>query len=570
MSSTAFNFRAIGFLAVVFAALGTTTAIAQNVRYSISNEFRYGIGEQFEQDRFATKEYLENMFNSRLYLGDFRLGFRVQIDKPREFGRDTIGIKEYFAEFVKDGLHARGGTFYDLVGQGLVFNTFESRPIGFDTQTEGVKLAYETTEFAGAAFGGIMHYADILGTNRLEEYLIRGGHGEVRPIDEVSIGGSFVSATGQKTREGFRNEFDAYLREGFIEANYEGFNAILNVADKRTQLDSLSRATTSSDAYGTGWYSKLSYTGSLFGIIGEYKNYRFDLVEPDERDVGTRSTRALPFQNAPSLIPEHDKTLLARNPHAIDFNDELGFQVEALIYPTDELTFNILGSAGSRHNGWQADWVVDPTTEEGSTEYSLINDAPLSFPELSDIRYSPYWELFLHGDYQMSDEVNFAAGFQRKSNILYFEGDGNTLTPKFDEYDASTILLESITDIGQSNSLHAILELQKVYDSKHETAGIDSLGIEPSDGHFNNALLTLEFSHSPTWAINGRLEWTSAVNEEEGRKLWPVVGATYRIGRSHTIGAQYGAERGGVVCTGGVCRFINPFTGFRLTVVSKL
>src|SRR5690606_3157564 len=102
------------------------------------------------------------------------------------------------------------------------------------------------------------------------------------------------------------------------------------------------------------------------------------------------------------------------------------------------------------------------------------------------------------------------------------------------------------------------------------TEADDSLGIKAFDGNFLNTLLTLEFSHSPRWSANARIEWSSTDKEQDGRQLWPVVGGTYRIGRAHTIGAQYGWERGGVVCTGGVCRFINPFTGFRLTITSKL
>jgi hypothetical protein len=131
-------------------------------------------------------------------------------------------------------------------------------------------------------------------------------------------------------------------------------------------------------------------------------------------------------------------------------------------------------------------------------------------------------------------------------------------------------MLESITSLNESDNLHAIVELQHVYDSKKATSAIDSLGIASFDGKYNNVLATVEFSHSPQWAVNGRLEWTTTTHEQGGRRLWPVVGATYRIGTAHTIGIQYGAERGGVVCTGGVCRLINPFSGFRFTVVSKL
>lgn len=538
------------------------------VNFSISNEFRYGIGERFEQEEAFRKEYLENLFNARMYAGDFNLGFRFQIDKPREYGRDTIGLKEYYAEFQRDGLRARGGTFYNLVGRGQVFNTFESRPIGFDTQTEGIKLDYESEVFKAGAFGGLMHYADILSATRVEEYLIRGASGEARPIKELGLGGSYVVATGQKTEQGFSRAFDAYLREIYLSGNYEGFRTYLNFADKRTQLDSTARSRTNSLFNGYGLYGMLGFSNSDLGITAEYKNYRYDLIEPNEQQVNTRATRALPFQNPPNLIPEYDKTLLARNPHAIDFSDELGFQLETLLYPADELTVTLLAAGGSRHNAWIASQETD-SNENDVTVFTRVNDAPLSFPELSDIRYSPYWEVFAHGEYQLSEDASFGIGIQRRDNIIYGEGNGE-IAPSSETYKATTLMLESITSLNESDNLHAIVELQRVYDSKKATQAIDSLGIAAYSGKFNNVLATVEFSHSPQWAVNARLEWTTTDKEQGGRRLWPVIGGTYRIGNSHTIGLQYGAERGGVVCTGGVCRLINPFSGFRLTVVSKL
>ncbi|MGE3800935.1 MAG: hypothetical protein AB7H80_07940, partial [Candidatus Kapaibacterium sp.] len=99
--------------------LNVLTTLAQNADFSIANDFRYGIGEQYQNEDVARKEYLENLFNGRVNvsnnLGNLLLGFRVQLDRPREFGPDTVGLTQFFAEIKKDGLTARGGTFYHLV-----------------------------------------------------------------------------------------------------------------------------------------------------------------------------------------------------------------------------------------------------------------------------------------------------------------------------------------------------------------------------------------------------------------------------------------------------------------------
>ncbi len=131
-------------------------------------------------------------------------------------------------------------------------------------------------------------------------------------------------------------------------------------------------------------------------------------------------------------------------------------------------------------------------------------------------------------------------------------------------------MLDGLVGLSSTDNLHAILELQQIYDSRKVTTTNDSLGIAAYDGRFQNALLTLEYSKSPLWTLSTRLEYTTTETEQAGQQFWPVVGGTYRIGSAHTLGLQYGSERGGVVCTGGVCRLINPFTGFRLSLVSKL
>ncbi len=536
------------------------------VDYSISNEFRYGIGERYEGALPYRKEYLENLFNTRVYVGDFTLGFRAQIDKPREYGRDTIGIKEYFLEFRRDGLTARGGNFYSMLGRGLVFNTFESRPIGYDAPTEGVKLSYEIPELTVTGFGGLMDYADILSTTRVEEYRLRAISGEVRPVQGLGVGSTYLAASGLAPRggPGFRFPFDAYLREAYLKGTYEGFTGYLNYADKRMQQDSASRAVPGSTEHGNAWYALLGYSGETFGVTGEYKDYRFDLTTPDRQQSSGRATRALPFQNPPTLVPEYGKTLLDRNPHAVDFSDEVGIHLEALVYPTDGLVVTVLGAAASRHNAW------DPLFVSGETEMERVNELPKSFPELKDIRFSPYWEIATHAEYEVDEEMSLGFALQRRDNRVYREGDGNGIEGHSEDYTATTAMLESEMSLGGTDNLHAILELQDVFDSKKKTSGIDSAGIAPDDGRYNNVLLTVEFSRSPSWSVYGRFEWTTTETEQGGKRIWPVIGGTYRIGRTHTLGLQYGAERAGVVCTGGVCRLVNSFEGFRLSLVSNL
>ncbi len=57
----------------------------------------------------------------------------------------------------------------------------------------------------------------------------------------------------------------------------------------------------------------------------------------------------LPFQNPPTAVKEHTTTLTSRTPHVVDFNDEVGGQVEIMWTPKTIFSFILNGSIASKH-----------------------------------------------------------------------------------------------------------------------------------------------------------------------------------------------------------------------------
>ncbi|MGE5860283.1 MAG: DUF6029 family protein, partial [Ignavibacteria bacterium] len=67
-----------------------------------------------------------------------------------------------------------------------------------------------------------------------------------------------------------------------------------------------------------------------------------------------------------------------------------------------------------------------------------------------------------------------------------------------------------------------------------------------------------------------RFEYTTSEIDASERKNWITGELGYRFGQSHVITASYGRERGGLICSNGVCKYIQPFEGFRLSVLSQI
>lgn len=67
-----------------------------------------------------------------------------------------------------------------------------------------------------------------------------------------------------------------------------------------------------------------------------------------------------------------------------------------------------------------------------------------------------------------------------------------------------------------------------------------------------------------------RAEFTTDENEPSQKKSWVAGEFSYRLGNAHTATISYGSERGGLICSNGICRQVNPFDGVRFQLVTQL
>jgi len=323
-----------------------------NVKVSASNLFRYGKGNEITTGLENTKEYFEELGDVRLYVNDLLFAVRYEYDDPIEFGTSQKGITRRFFEYKKDAFSVRAGNFYQLFEKGLTLNAFENRGLGFNTQMDGVKLNFKKTikdvKMNATVLGGGLQYNDYLHPERVENYSIRAGNFDVSPIKLISFGGSYLFTTGQIPTSGTTTNITAEIFEGNLGFNYKSISLAASYANKKTITQPNSIYPQSMGPRGDGAYGTISFTKPGFGVTLDYKNYRFNVVVPNEVS-STSPTKVLPFQQPPTCIREYSSALLTRNTHIVDFNDEVGFQTEAYYSPKENLTFNVNVSLSSRH-----------------------------------------------------------------------------------------------------------------------------------------------------------------------------------------------------------------------------
>gem|GEM_PF-329859 len=532
--------------------VSTELAAQDNIQVSVNNIMNYGYGEESANVGLTQldKEYFENFSDVRIIADNVTIGFRYELSQPAEYGPEFNGFRRRYIEYERDDLSVRVGDFYALANRGLSMNLFEDRVIRYDTGAEGFRAEYDRDKFRIEALAGRINYLEHLTFDspsgiREEVYDLRSFSLELKPTRKVRFGGSMTYAEGELPEFGETVENEIVIPELFVHANlpFGRWHASINRRE-------MTFANESDSTSGGGFYTSFSHAGSGYGITFEYKNYNYDEVDPFEWDTPDyeRNTRISPFQSPPIAHKEHSYSLMTRDPHLVNFDDEVGFFLEGFYSPTYQINLNASFAMASIRETWG----INP-------DFTVFKekDGPTWLPSFSDER-NPYKEFYIDGEYRFADFLSYVkAAYNYRDKMIY-----NVFTPDFSEkVRMNTFVLDGQMVINSRWSVKAISEHQFVSET------FESEFAENKE--YYNQMLTVQVSRSPLFSVGGRVEFTTSEEDPSGDKFWYTLEGSYRIGRTHTVMASYGSERGGFVCTNGVCRIVNAFQGFRLSVQSS-
>lgn len=521
---------------------------SQDFSTSISNQLKAGNGYEYfgESQTKQKKNYYENFSDVRVFLPKLTIGFRLEYSNPPEYGLNFIGIRKKFIEFGSSGLNIRAGDFYTLFSKGLSLNLFENRNLAFDNGLEGLKATYENDFMKAQIVGGDLNFLEplslYLGNPRIENYKVRALSLEISPIKNFSFGGNIVYSEGKlpSVISGI-DTIETNIPEIYFKAKVQNLDVFVSYATKKTSLAG------KDSSNGSGFYSAVTYSGEGFGITFEYKDYRFDIVDPIRRNDIFRPTRALPFQNPPIVHKEHIFTLTQRLPHIVDFNDEVGFQLDAFYSLSEQLTLNTNFAIASRH--------YDYELNQSTFQFDRKKVGSDLLPSLNKLR-SPFWEVYFDIEYFFPDEIEsyLRIGFNRRSEIKNEQM--NFFNP-IQPIRITTIPVEIQKVWSEIISSKFISESQWIYEY-------------PQTEKFFNQLFGVSITFKSKLSFGLRYELTTNKFETGGRKNWLVFEGGYRFGTNHTLILNYGRERGGTVCSNGICRQVLPFDGFRILLTSNI
>lgn len=486
--------------------------------------------------------YLEELMELRVGLPKYlTLGVRLLFDIPPEIGPVFRGIKRRYAEVTVDDFMVRAGHSSRLFGRGLSLNLFEDRGLAYDTWMDGAMLVYDGNNIRATALAGRVEYWDSIVVARTEIYDLRAANLEVSPFDWVTLGGSFVMTDGKIPGPNEERLLEAEIPHIYGSLRIGDIEVYAAWADKRTTV-----LTDTMTSRGAGIYGAISWTGDGVGLALDYKDYRFDPRGPFERNDPTRATRMLPIQNPPIVLREHTWFFLTRALHQVNFDDEVGLQLEGFLSIGRGTTVTANASLSSEHDFYE----FNPNTFVFTKKERERDYLPSTDPGLS-----PYWELLLEGEHYFGSRglLRLAAAHRQYTLAVVSPGGTNHLI-------RSTVI-PGLIQIPLFSRLTATVQVE------HERVS-DNYNVAREE--YYNQLFALNLSWAPAFTFGGRIEFTTNPSDLSGRDQWFALDLGYRIGGKHTLVLTFGQQRGGQICVNGVCRYIQPFSGVRFTMQSNI
>lgn len=463
-------------------------------------------------------------------------------------------IANYYFAYKNDMFEVTAGHFYDQFGSGLIFRAWEDRQIGINNAIKGVNVKF--TPFEN------FFVKVIYGKQRLN--LKETGEGEIRGLDSeldvlkmfnkeslysIKIAGSYVQRFQDYT--GPEDDFPVN-----VNASSARFEMIFDKINFKTEYvvksgDVLENPIDINQDFYTNYFNGrallVNFGYSQKGIGFSLTARRIENMSfKSDRNYIAESGSELDLNYIPALTKQHDFSLAnmyvyaAQGAYKINSSRPIAGEIggQADLYLNFKRNSFFGGKYGTNiainYSVWYGlEAVIDKT---------ILNEPIIKteFLGISDLYYQ---------DFNIEFRKKWSKKF--KSDLMYLN------TYLNDEFfgTASHEIIRSHIVIGDltynfSYKTAIRLELQHLYtkeDKKNWAAG------------------TLELSVAPTWSIfaSDMYNYGNIIITE--RYHYYNFGGSFTKGTTR-FSASYGRTRGGLLCIGGVCRYVPSSTGFTFTI----
>ena len=535
--------------------------------FSFSQEYNTGVIngdfnlnlQSYQEDSKIGAEAQDEIVLNNAYLnlnytrGNFATGLRYEsylnalADFDQEFKGN--GIIYRYATYSIDKLEITAGNYYEQLGSGLIFRSYEEKGLGIDNAMDGVRLKYNPSP-------GI-YLKTFIGKSRTHftysDGIFRGADTEI-DINElfssenktkVILGGSFVSRYQERDNLVFTIPQNVSAYAGRLNLNHGGWNYYGEYAYKINDPANVLSQSQMNYANGTAFTQNITFSKRGFGVSAEM--HRTDnMTFKSDRD---RNGKAYIINYIPTLSKPHTYSLLALYPCATQADGELGIQFD-IFYKFKK---------GSQLGGKYGTKI--------SFNFSQINALEGGPSFLNDIRtHTPtlisFDEVLHYQDFNLS----VAKKINRKLNTNFIFANQT--------YNKDVLEGKPIGDYGILNSSIVVSDISyKIKEGHTLRIELQSLlsqqiedGKQQAEGDWIMGLI--EYTISPNWFLSVQ-DMYNYGNENIDKQLHYININAGFIKGANRFEVGYGKKREGIFCVGGVCKTVPLSNGFSLSVSSS-
>jgi len=553
---------------VSFLALNS---FAQNNSGEFHGDFNLNL-QSYQEDLKIGSEAADEVILNNAYLninytkGNFATGIRYEsylnalADYDPEFKGN--GIPYRYATYSIDGLEVTAGNYYEQLGSGLIFRSYEEKNLGIDNAMDGVRLKYSPLKG--------MYLKTFIGKSRTHftyaDGIFRGIDGEININDLFScttktkaiLGGSFISRYQERSNLIFKIPQNVSAYASRLNIIHGGWNYYGEYAYKINDPANLFTASSMNYASGNAFTQNIAFSKKGFGVIAEMHRTDNMTFLSDRSKSGEK---AYLINYIPTLSKPHAYSLLAIYPCATQADGEFGMQFD-VFYKIKKGSL-LGGKYGTKFN-------INYSRINGlNNGSSFLNDDTKHTPMLISVKGE---ELYFQ---DINLEINKKINKQIRANFVianqtynkdflegHVPGDYGVLN--------STILVTDVSyKIKKGHTVRVELQALKSKQLEYypEHGGVYKNGMEePAEGDWSMGLI--EYTISPHWflAIQDMYNWGNEKIEKQLHYINIDAGFTKGANR-FSIG--YGKKREGIFCVGGICKFVPSSNGFNINISSS-
>lgn len=500
-------------------------------------------------------------------LKNFSAGMRFEAYLPPLVGYDVrfqgYGVPYWFANYKNDKFEITAGNFYEQFGNGLALRTWQDWSLGYDNSLRGLRIKF--TPVAGITMKGVWgvqrNFWDPYTSN--DRGIVKGADIDIFLNDlfsglkdaktKISFGGNFVSDyQSGKTTDILIDTLVYTLKlpenvatySGRLNLNVGGVSFYSEYAHKINDPSAMNNFIYKD---GNGLLTTLSYSQKGLGVVGSLKiidnmSYKSNRLVTDNQ---------LNINYLPDITKEHTYALAAMYPYATQPDGEFAYA------GTVTYTFKRNTAVGGK-NGltFAVNFSKVNALSKDSVYVSSINGMALN----------------------RTGTIGYTTDFFNPGKQVYYQDFNIEVDKKFSKrwkgiftYLSQVYNMEVIqghaTDYGLIHSNIGVADITcnitYVYSLRAEIQG---LWTAQDKGSWLAGLL--EFTISPKWFFSVQDQWNYGNPDVNQRLHYYLVSAGYTYNTSR-ISLSYGRQRAGILCVGGVCRYVPAASGLTLTVTSS-